>query len=163
MDIVVQSLTPDRTEMLKALYKTSAPAAKILVHFANRRKDRKTVEVDRLQEILPDVARGEIIDVLKKLDDLKIGRFLVGRRGAVSRFEWDFSLRSVGKAAMGEGTVEPVAAEFDEGEEAQPSAVIRHEYRLRSDFAAHIELPADLTAREANRLADFVKTLPFVD
>jgi len=156
-------LGDDRAEMLQALYKTSVPAAKLLNHFASRRRDRKIIEVDRLCEILPDVSRSEIIDTLKKLDEFRFGRFLVGRRGAVSRFEWEVSLRSVGRAAMGEGTVEAVSSESEEDEEAQAPRAIRHEYRLRPDFAAQFELPEDLTAREANRLADFLKTLPFFD
>jgi hypothetical protein len=67
----------------------------------------------------------------------------------------------VGKAASGQGTVEAVSREPDEEDKALQT--IRHEYRLRPDFTAQIELPEDLTTREAARLADFLKTLPFVD
>ena len=112
--------------------------------------------MDRLGKILPDLTQSEIINVLKRLDEFGFGHFLVGRRGAASRFEWDVSLRSVGKAALGKGNVEPVSAEPDEEDEPE---TIRHEYRLRPDFTAQIELPADLTSREATRLTDFMKTL----
>ena len=36
--------------------------------------------------------------------------------------------------------------------------VIRHAYNLRPDY---VVLPASLTVSEANRLADFIRTLPF--
>jgi hypothetical protein len=67
----------------------------------------------------------------------------------------------VGKAASGQGTLEAVSGEPDE--EDRVAQTIRHEYRLRPDFTAEIELPEDLTTREALRLADFLKTLPFVE
>lgn len=38
---------------------------------------------------------------------------------------------------------------------------IKHIFRLREDFSVKMRLPADLTANEAFRLADFIKTLPF--
>jgi hypothetical protein len=155
------SLDSDRVGVLQALYKTSAPAAKVLGNFATRKRDRKVIEVARLEEILPDLSRGEIVDVFKKLAELGFGSFLVGRRGAASRFVWDVSLCSVGRAAMGQGTVKAVSEEPDE--EERPTLTIRHEFSLRPDFKAQIELPVNLTAREAARLADFLRTLPFAD
>jgi hypothetical protein len=159
--MMAAALDSNRVEMLQALYKASESAAKILSNFATRKRDRKVVEVGRLEEILPDLTRGEIVDVFKKLAEFGCGSFLVGRRGAASRFVWDVSLRSVGKAAMGQGTVEAVSEETDEEDGPMPS--IRHEFSLRPDFRVQIELPANLTAREAARLADFIRTLPFAD
>ena len=60
---------------------------------------------------------------------------------------------------MGEGQIVQAVEDADQ-EDLQPSA-IKHSYRLRPDFIVQIELPADLNAREAERLADFIKTLPF--
>jgi len=159
--MALASLDRDRIERLQALYKANASVAKILDNLAARKRDRKIVEVGRLKEILPDVKRTEIVEVFKELAELGFGRFMVGRRGAASRFEWDVSLRSVGRAAMGKGTVEAASEELDDEETTPP--IIRHEYRLRSDFTAQIELPANLTTREAARLADFLRTLPFAD
>ena len=155
------ALDDGRIATLQALYRTSVPASKLLDNFASRRRDRKIIEVDRLEQIHPDVTRTEIIDILKKLDEFGLGHFLVGRRGAASRFEWDVTMQSVGKAALGEGVIEDVSGELDD-EDAFPQTV-HHEYRLRADFTAHIELPLDLSTREAVRLADFLKTLPFND
>jgi hypothetical protein len=157
--MIDDTLANSQTETLRALYNASSPAAKMLDNFANRRRDRKITEVDRLGEVFPDLARADIIDVLKKLDECGFGRFVVGRRGAASRFEWSVPLRSVGRAASGQGTVE---TEFGKPDEDDPAPhVIRHDYRLRPDFTAQVSLPEDLTAREAERLADFVRTLPF--
>lgn len=144
---------------LRALYKTSAPAAKILDHFASRVRDRKAVEVDRLMTILPEITRADIIDVFRKLEGLGFGQFVVGRRGASSRFVRKVSLPSLGKAAAGQDSVIPIAEDSDDADD-EP-ITIHHEYRLRPTFAAHIELPADLTVKEAERLAGFIRTLPF--
>ena len=38
---------------------------------------------------------------------------------------------------------------------------IDHRYRLRADWIVDFNLPADLTAWEAARLSEFIKTLPF--
>ncbi|HCH64750.1 MAG TPA: hypothetical protein DFR83_18230, partial [Deltaproteobacteria bacterium] len=38
---------------------------------------------------------------------------------------------------------------------------VRHTLNLRHGVTVHIELPADLTAREAVRLAHWVQALPF--
>lgn len=154
-------LPDDRVEMLKALYKTSISAAKLFDNFANRKKDRKVTEVDRVQQLFPELSRGDIVEVFKKLGEFGVGRFLIGRRGSPTRFEWSSSLRSVGRAAQGQGGVVAVADASEADDEADASRMIRHEYRLRADFTAQIELPSDLTGREAARLADFIRTLPF--
>ncbi|SRR5579885_476930 len=149
----------DRTDALRAFYKTSTAAAKILDHFASRVRDRKVVEVDRLERLLPDITRADIIDVFKKLDELGFGRFVVGRRGASSRFKPKVSLPSLGKAAAGLGAIAAVAEDSNDAEDE--AITISHQYRLRPTFVARIDLPADLTEKEAERLASFIRTLPF--
>lgn len=155
----MEPLNGERIDQLRALYKTSAAAAKILDHFASRVRDRSVVEVDRIEQVLPDITRADIIDVFRKLEELGFGRFVVGRRGASSRFEREVSLPSLGKAAAGQGTI--VAAANDSDDADEELATIRHQYRLRPTFAAQIDLPADLTEKEAERLASFIRTLPF--
>lgn len=48
------------------------------------------------------VSRQDVISVMKSLDELKLGRFIVGRRGAESRFEFWTSRVQIGQAAMGQ-------------------------------------------------------------
>jgi hypothetical protein len=152
------SIDNGKVEKLQALYKSSGPASKILDNFASRLRDRKSVEVDRLEQIFPDLTRTEIIEFFRKLDEFGFGQFLIGRRGAQSRFEWNVPMRSVGKVAAGQGTI---VHTDDSDEEDRQVPAIKHPYCLRADFIAQIELPLDLTTREAERLAEFIKTLPF--
>ncbi len=43
---------------------------------------------------------------------------------------------------------------------ADPAAMMQHSFRLRPGLQISIELPGDLTEREAERLARFVQSLP---
>jgi hypothetical protein len=38
--------------------------------------------------------------------------------------------------------------------------IVTYSFRLRGDLDVTLELPADLTEREAGRLAGFIETLP---
>ena len=46
-------------------------------------------------------------------------------------------------------------------ESAHGRPMLKHIYRLRGDYVVKLRLPMDLTQTEANRLADYIKTLPF--
>lgn len=48
------------------------------------------------------VTRKEAIAIMKQLDELMLGRFIVGRRGSDTRFEFWTPRSHIGKAAMGE-------------------------------------------------------------
>ena len=57
---------------------------------------RKTFHDDTLLE------RSDVIQVMRDLEKLHLGRFIVGRRGAKSRFEFWSNHVEIGKAAMGQ-------------------------------------------------------------
>lgn len=48
------------------------------------------------------VTRSEVISIMRELEYLRLGRFIVGRRGSKSRFEFWTSRVQIGKAAMGQ-------------------------------------------------------------
>jgi hypothetical protein len=101
-----------------------------------------------------------VIRTFKALDEYGCGTFKAGRKGWPSRFEWTAQMVSVGQAASGETeqVEETVEAET---EEEEPIAALKHVFRLRADVMVSFELPRDFTPTEADRLAAFVKTLPF--
>ena len=110
--------------------------------------------------------RGEVIDLFKRLAELDLGTFVHGRRGGHSRFKWAVRLTDVGKAYAGEIDEIEAVDEEDLEEEIYSFSdddTIEHEYTLRPDVRIALSLPADLTSREARRLADFINTLPFDD
>ena len=96
------------------------------------------------------------------------GSFIVGRRGYPTRFAW----------AKAPATKAPAKAKAKPKTEAAPAEApapapvaapvvpsstkgVRHTLNLRPGVTVHIDLPADLTSREAVRLAHWVQALPF--
>lgn len=159
---------------LKALY-SSDPAFKLILdEFGSRLRNQQVTKLDqlllRLSNAGKGVARTDAINVLRKLEEAGCGKFLTGRKGHPTRFEWQYDLVSVAKVATGEvqiaEEIQP-APQTDNGEESVeeevplPEGAIEHTYQLRADWRVTMALPSDLTAREAARLSEFIKTLPF--
>lgn len=160
-------------EQLKRLYASNKCAKALLSHAAKRKNNKSTTTVDRLLAVIVGeentiVTRQELIEVLRKLEELGCGRFVIGRRGQSSRFEWTVQITSLGKVAIGEASVvETTNSETEEPREEEVNIVengmITHAYQLRPDITVSLGLPIDLTTKEANRLSEFIKTLPFED
>jgi len=75
----------------------------------------------------------------------------------------DVSLIEVGQAASG-NSVRVSALDDDESDTVavHPGlALLPHDYRLRADLTIRLSLPRNLTGSEAQRLAEFIKILPF--
>jgi hypothetical protein len=147
------------------LYQQDATAKAVFDVFSARQKDARFSAVDRVAYLIGS-SRSEVIRIFKALEEAGCGRFINGRKGYKSRMEWDFSIRSLAEAAKGQ--VSSVAEiNFSEVEEDQSDdedddlCMVRHPFKLRSDLSVELILPADLTIKEAERIAAFVKTLPF--
>src|SRR5258708_31493757 len=156
----------DRVKDLQRLYKTNKALAKVCDNFAGRERNSNFSTVDRLCQAA-DLDRADVIDVLRKFETLKFGKFIVGRKGKSSRFQWSVSLVAVGQLARDDSTVDEESLEdgpdgkVEEEEDDGNSKSITHVYRLRGDFSVELALPAHLKSADAQRLADFIKTLPF--
>jgi hypothetical protein len=153
-------------EKLKRLYNSDTTAQRFLEHAASRQRNQSETNVDRALQILRndghDVTRQQIISMFQGLEDCGCGQFVAGRRGWPSRFIWATAMISVGRAATGEQEeVEQLGEEMMEptGEKDW----ITHSFHLRPDLTLELDLPADLTAQEATRIARFVEALPFGD
>lgn len=158
---------------LKALYASGSVAKAVLDEFASRQRNQQTTKLEQLLFRLNNsgavVAKADVIALLRRLDEIGCGDFRTGRKGHPTRFEWKYDLVGVGKAAAG-GTqaveeIQPTADQDNCDEEAavkaNPEGAIRHTFQLRSDWQVELRLPADLSVREAGRLSEFLKTLPF--
>ena len=163
------SIKTDLAAGLRDLYKTNDAAKRLLDRFAERKNDANFTTAARAAD-LAGASHGEIIALFRELDRVGAGEFKVGRRGAASRMVWHYSVRSLGAAAQ--GTAEPEAIDpTDEGKEIEADLVeaeyelgwIIHTFQLRPAQRVTIKLPADLTAREAERLAGFIRQVPFTE
>jgi hypothetical protein len=170
---------------LRELYNSSPAAREILNVFSEWKENKKVTSVKRVQRRLARkgsaLARQEIVQVFEAFHSMGLGEFVTGEGVARPRFVWGYPLLDLPRVASGESwELEPlhdIVAEGgnglriedrdeDEDEEAPPvqrasGGSIKHIFRLREDFSVKMRLPADLTAGEAFRLADFIKTLPF--
>jgi hypothetical protein len=167
---------------IRQLYATDATARTILDEFASFRHNRTTTALEQLLFRLTNagkpVPKSEAIDVLRKLDDFGCGDFITGRKGHPTRFAWRYPMSEIGKAAAAadpktpeeikplhpleatDADIEDDAPEAAAEVPATPEAIV-HSYQLRPDQKVEFRLPADLTEREARRLSEFLKTLPF--
>jgi hypothetical protein len=164
-------------QSIRQLYQSDSSARTILDEFAGFRRNTSTTALEqllfRLTSAGKPVPKSEVIEVLRKLEQFGCGDFITGRKGHATRFEWTYPLSKVGKIAAGwhpleapETNQELTEASEDEDldELADPPAdlgAIDHSFQLRPGYRVEIRLPSDLTNREANRLSDFLKTLPF--
>jgi hypothetical protein len=77
---------------LRSAYQEDETLKLILDHFAGRQRNQNITEVDALVSALhrSDISlhRSLIVRAFRSLDALGIGRFITGRRGHATRFEW---------------------------------------------------------------------------
>lgn len=145
-------------EKLKAAYGTNVAVKAICDELASRERNQKQTSLERMEHHLQGdgLKRREIIAGFRLLEAAECGRYVEGRHGWRSRFEWGDKSLAVASAARGE----QAPAQATE-EEADDTDMIQHSYVLRPDLPVAIVLPDDLTATEAARLAGFLQTLPF--
>lgn len=158
---------------LQRLYQRNAAAMVVLDYFASREKMRWVTPLEDLESKVGALHRSDLISVLKELEKVGCGQFIVGRRGHQTRFNWSINAVDIAKKISGHQGVdegeeeeEAAAAEGEEEEEGgddeeEDEEVVEHRFLLRRDFEVKLSLPASLTRFEAERLADFIKTLPF--
>lgn len=91
---------------LSSAYQDDQSLKIILDHFAGRQRNQKVTEVDGLVEALGRVGlwptRSSIVRAFRSLDALGVGRFIPGRKGHATRFEWLEKSLLVRGAATGE-------------------------------------------------------------
>jgi hypothetical protein len=77
---------------LSVAYKEDSNVRLILDHFANRQRNRTVTELEAFIKILgragTALEKPALIHAFRRLDALGIGRFVTGRRGHATRFEW---------------------------------------------------------------------------
>jgi len=80
------------TEGLRTAY-TEDDSVRIMIdHFAERQKNQKVTGIDSFVHVLrrtgTPLKRLDVVRVFRSLDALGVGRFITGRKGYITRFEW---------------------------------------------------------------------------
>jgi hypothetical protein len=137
---------------------------------AARQREPKGGEtsVDEVEAVFKD--RKASVEFLKDLSDAGCGKFMIGRRDRPTRIEWvDFGAIAIAKAflnpiakdLLGDDDVSVPAGASGSLRSPADASFHNHHFLLRPDLMVYVQLPLNLTKDEANRLADFIRTLPF--
>jgi hypothetical protein len=145
---------------LRALYNENDHAKVILDDFAGRTNRQSTTGVEQIMSRLrgAELPKWAVLKLFRGLGDLGYGRFVVGRRGGESRFVWTANPIEVGKAAQGEDLAITSLPELEPSPEIE---MITHQFKLRPEMTVTVQLPGDLTEKEAERFSQFLRSLPF--
>jgi hypothetical protein len=143
-------------------------AFKLILALAEEYKPKNETKVYEAVSILDayeiSVTYSQIVALFRQLEKVGVGTFFVGRKGKRSRFYWTIDIKAVGKAleesAAGAIPSSKVSVPIKEVAPVHVAASLRHPFHLREDFELVLSLPADLTDREAQRIAKFVESLP---
>jgi hypothetical protein len=160
---------------LAALYEERSEYKKIFDALASRKKNLPELVLDRLekepalQDLGTDSARRRsLIGFFKRLSDTGAGELIIGRRGRLTRFQWraGIGMLEAVHAAGGEtsGAVLTESAPREEvagGTRMGVQDQLVHQFAIRRDFIVRLSLPVDFSREEAERLAAFIKALPF--
>lgn len=150
---------------LRLLYSRDNTARLFLDSLLNRKKNSRQTSVERAITLLAgNASRAEVVKMFQEFETIGCGVFKNGRRGQPSRIEWNASLPSIGQAATGK--IESVTSVSDEvagdlTDDDESYEVLTHSFHLRPDMIIELDLPIDFSDSEAQKVADFVKTLPF--
>lgn len=142
-------------------------SGKALLDFLAEKKPRGEVFMRKLSSDLKrsgnTVLHPDLTKLIKKLHQLEVVRFIVGRRGQESRFRLTVEPVSLVQMARGEREeYKPLDTEGSAKEAGDDNAeLLKHSYRLRPNLILGFELPSNLTLKEAEKLAGFIKTLPY--
>lgn len=121
---------------VRALYASDENAKLFLDWCAEKQRDVRETTIERMMQVI-DISRSAAVALARALETAGCGEFLVGRRGATSRFVWAYSRISIGQIAAGEveeleGVIDPVD-EDEEGASGVRSLTIREAKNLLAD------------------------------
>jgi hypothetical protein len=148
------------TQPLRALYTNEPDFRRIFDYLASRSNNATETKVDRLSTVT-GLSRSRIVEFMRKLERIGLGEFIVGRKGAQSRFRWQVGLISVGQVASTESDQISTDApeEVTEDEMDLAADAVTYEVPLRLDVKAKVTVPANITRVETIRLANFIRGL----
>lgn len=157
MNPVTTSLVAGR---IADLYRNDDCARALFDWFHNRTNSARETKA-RVASDRTGFEYGYIVELLKKLDDIGVGKYVVGRKGAETRIIWEFDVKSLAKIALGESQeLQSVPTDAPQDDD-DPEDEIKHDFALRPDKTVMFRLPVNLTQREADRLASWIRSLPF--
>ena len=106
--------------------------------------------VEQLMEEL-GVERTAVVEGFQELERVGAGKFVVGRRGKHSRFQW--------KVGLDTDMTPTTRAQVRAGDDSP--AMLEHTFHVRPGVVATFKLPDDISRSEAERLSQLLLAIPF--
>ncbi|RYF54373.1 hypothetical protein [Variovorax guangxiensis] len=161
-------------EGLVDLVESDSVALTLFTRLSKRKRNAGVTTVPQVMKLTGQTRREWVILLLKQMDALGLGKFVVGRGGYESRFEWSVKMTMAAAAALkledfdvadlSDWDLEPEEADitFSDEDVDVEDGHLRHSFHLRKGLTPIVfELPSDLSPAEAARLARFVRSLPY--
>jgi hypothetical protein len=102
---------------------------------------------------------SQITELFRKFERCGCGRFIIGRRGRLSRFRWNTDLAAIAKFISAEIHVQ-TSSPVDHMDDATGAGMLNHQFHLRQNLTITFDLPADLSSGDAQRISKFIESLP---
>lgn len=129
----------------------------LLDEYSSRQRNRRVTKTEWVQNRFKGkITRSDVIGGLRILEDLGYGKYIEGRRGQPSRFEWSKSSLAVAQLATELDSAQPAAMDVVGEDEDPDMDMIVRAFDLRDELRIEFELPKDLTPREAERIGLFI-------
>src|SRR5574338_313739 len=113
------------------------------------RRGGETTTVDDLAN--EGARRDEVVTILKRMEGLRLGQFVLGRKGNPSRFEW--SNGAIGELRSELGRNRPTRLPRHPQEAQVATSMLEKVVTLRKSLDVRLILPKDLNHEEAARLS----------
>ena len=132
----------DLEQSLKALYQKSNVASAMFDWFSTRERDSTEIKA-KYAAIRTKCDVVAVRDLFKEFEEIGCGRYLEGRRGFDTRFQFDYSIRELAKVAIGKEPGKLIlfeeGVEVDEEDSSSSSAGLTSALRC---LAAPFLMPA---------------------
>ena len=158
-------------DLLKKSYQDNEALKAICDLMSMKSKNQNETGLHRIAFYLKkdgfEFERADLIAALRMLEKVECGKYVEGRHGWKSRFVWSVKSKLVAGTANGTVTTDDLLSDdfpdvLDWPDfESTDSGMIFHSYVLRPDLTILIELPADISRNETQRLSQFVDSLSF--
>jgi hypothetical protein len=107
------------TESVIKLTRANPYARRLMEITATKQRHFSEINIDYIESAV-GVARGGAVDLAKAFQKAGLGRFIIGRKGAKSRFQWAYNSIDLAQQALGKPKNAVSPASIDE-ESKQPA------------------------------------------
>jgi hypothetical protein len=148
--------SPRAIKTIRAYYNDpDSPESKRFFDWAAKQQGRKQSTVSQVQKGA-GLDRAFVIAAMKSLQQLRFGKFTVGRRNKESRMSWDVDLSDLGRCAQGSDVDfdEPVTSHGTPQGPVVTDAGESHVFIMRPGLK--ILLPSDVTPDEGRQVSNWV-------